>query len=81
MAHDDIERLFTYRRPDAAEVEAMGRINDAIKAAAHAIDENAPPGADQKCALRHLVDARMTANKAIIHRSGPLEGTPAQEAS
>lgn len=61
----DLDNLFRYHPPTDDQRERYERINAAARAFAEVILECAPQGADQTCAIRHVRDARMTANAAI----------------
>ena len=61
----DIDELFTYHAPTPEQIPKYQAINDAAKAFALVIFENAPECADRTSALRKLRDARMWANSAI----------------
>ena len=66
--HLAIEQLFTYRAPDADQVERIDRIRNAAKALGHIIVENTPKSADRSAAIRKLREAVMTANASIVLR-------------
>lgn len=67
MSHPtfDLDNLFSYHAPTADQRVRYERINAAAREFAEVILECTPPGADQSCAIRHVRDARMTANAAI----------------
>lgn len=61
-----VEEVFTYHAPDAAQVEAMTKVREALKAAAYVVFDNVPSCADRTVVLRLLREASMTANAAIV---------------
>lgn len=66
MTHDEIKDLFRYHAPSTVMVGKFDAVRAAIEAAAIAIDENCPPGADRTAAMRKLKEAHMTANASIV---------------
>lgn len=71
MSSIDLDDLFTYHRPSADEQRRLERINEAAKEFARVVLDNTPEGADQSCAIRHIRDARMTANASIVCGNPP----------
>lgn len=61
----DLDHLFRYHSPSSDQQGKYVALRDAAKAFAQAIIDNAPPGADQSAAIRHVREAVMTANAAI----------------
>lgn len=47
--------------------QAMLRFQVGVEEFAHALYDNVPDGADRTCAMRHLLDCKMTAIQAITH--------------
>jgi hypothetical protein len=66
MTRAEISDLFTYHAPTPEMTAKFLVIRAAIEAAAFAIDENCPPGADRTAAIRKLKEAHMTANAAVV---------------
>lgn len=66
-----IEDLFKYHPSPSPEVSAKyDKINAAMMAAALVIHNECPPSPDRTAAMRHLREARMTANSSIATKSG-----------
>jgi hypothetical protein len=65
-----VERNFRPHTIDDAQREAMGKVSDAIRAAAETVANTVPPGREQSLALTHLEQAMMFANAGIA-RSKP----------
>ncbi len=65
ITNEQIDNWFTYHGPDDNQVARYAAINEAAKTFARVVRDNTPPSADQTCAMRHIRDARMTANAAI----------------
>jgi hypothetical protein len=63
-----VEQLFTYRPPDAEQIEQLGNVRNAAKGLAHVIMENCPKSADRTAAIRKLREAVMTADASIVLR-------------
>lgn len=62
---EDIDRRFQYQSWNAEQIEKGEKVRAALKAAFEALIEHVPPCADRGAALRHIIDARMSANSAI----------------
>lgn len=63
---DKIDVMFTYHTPTPEQVAGMGEIRRAAKELALTIARHAPVSADQTVAIRHVSDAVMNANAAIV---------------
>lgn len=61
---ENLEHWFTYHN-DPADTPAFKAVNDAALEFAKVVLANTPSSADQSAAIRHIRDARMTANAAI----------------
>ena len=61
MTEAEIKDLFTYEM-----TTKFLLVKEAIVAAALAINEHCPPGADRTAAMRKLKEAHMTANASIV---------------
>jgi len=61
----NLETLFTYHPPSDDTIPKYARINEAAKEFAKVVLANTPGCADQTAAIRHVRDARMSANSAI----------------
>ncbi|HEY3499463.1 MAG TPA: hypothetical protein VGK73_32460 [Polyangiaceae bacterium] len=66
VTKQNIEDVFTYHAPLPDQVVALQAVREAAKRLTHAILENAPQCADQQAAIRHVREAVMTANAAIV---------------
>ena len=64
--------LFTYHPPTEADKLNYTAINDAALALARAIVRNTPDGSDRSAAIRHVREARMTANAAVACKGADL---------
>lgn len=62
---ENLKDVFRYQAPTPEQVEAYEAINAAAENLARVILENTPACADQQAAIRHVRDARMTANAAV----------------
>jgi hypothetical protein len=62
---DEIERRFTYQRPNHETAPMHERVNELTKGLAHALDVLLPEGREKACALTALQETRMWANAAI----------------
>lgn len=65
VGQDDIEKLCTYQPPTPETVPHFQAVAKACEAFIRAIKEHVPASADRTVAIRHALDARMTANMAI----------------
>lgn len=65
MDAEHIEKLFTYHSPKGDQPERYGKLREAAKVFAHAINDNCPDSADKTAAIRKVREAVMTANAAI----------------
>lgn len=65
-----IEDVFSYHAPDAAGLEGIANIRRAASLFAESIVMNAPPSADRSSAIRHVRNAMMEANAAIVLGNG-----------
>lgn len=74
ISRADVERWFTYKAPDAGQVEAIRRIRAKAHELAELILEATPGCADQSTAVRKIREAVMTANAAIVCARQPLSG-------
>lgn len=61
----DLDNIFKYHAPSAEQLPKYEALRAAAKQFAQAIVDNAPAGADQAAAIRHVREAVMTANAAI----------------
>ena len=61
----NVDHLFRYHKPTPEQLPKFEAISQAAKQLAQVILDNTPAGADQSAAIRHVRDARMTANAAI----------------
>ncbi len=61
----DLENIFKYHPPSAAQIPKYEVMRDAAKQFAKVIIDNTPPGADQTAAIRKLRECVMTANASI----------------
>lgn len=62
----DIQRLFTYHAPSPEQMQQLQEIRGAAKLLAEIIVRNTPDCADRYAAIRHLREAVMTANAAVV---------------
>jgi hypothetical protein len=65
MEHDEIERRFTYQRPDEHRAKLHEQVNEKMKDVAHWLNDLLPEGREKSLAITHLEDVRMRANQAI----------------
>lgn len=63
---DNIDDLFDYHAPTEAQIAQMKEVRTAAKAFAKVILQQTPRCADRTSALRHLSDALMQTNRAIV---------------
>jgi hypothetical protein len=63
-----IAHQFRYHQPDAEQVQQIQMIREAAAGFAQVIKDNTPGCPDQSAAIRHVRDAMMTANAAIVLR-------------
>lgn len=63
---NNIDDVFRYHAPSLEETQHISAIREAGKAFAAAILDHAPQCADQQAAIRHVREALMTANAAIV---------------
>ena len=68
ITNQQIAHWFTYHQPDPEQVQQIQRIREAGAAFAQIVKDNSPGCADQSAAIRHVRDAVMTANAAIVCR-------------
>jgi hypothetical protein len=61
----DLSHIFSYHAPQGNQLERYNKLRTAALVFAQAIVDNAPAGADQTAAVRHVREAVMTANAAI----------------
>lgn len=61
---EEINDMFTYHL-DPTKAPNYKAINEAAENLVRVIVANTRPSADQSCAIRHVRDARMTANAAV----------------
>lgn len=61
-----LDHSFTYHAPTEDQVARLQAVNDAAKALAEAILQNAPESADRTTAIRLVREARMWANASIV---------------
>lgn len=66
MTNAEINDLFMYHAPSPDMTAKFIPLRDAIVAAAIAINDLCPAGADRTAAIRKLKEAHMTANAAIV---------------
>lgn len=66
VSKQNVETIFTYHAPNDAQIVNLQRVREAAKTLAHVILEEVPQCADQQAALRHVREAVMTANAAIV---------------
>lgn len=59
---------FGYHNPDPFQIENIATVRRTLKQAAHTLMLNVPDCADRTVAIRHLRDAMMSANAAIVLR-------------
>jgi hypothetical protein len=64
ITDEQLLNWFTYH-DDPAKVPNYKAVNDAALRFATVVRDNTPSSADQTAAIRHIRDARMTANAAI----------------
>lgn len=57
---------FEYQKPDELQVERLERVRLILKDAYQVIEENVEDGPTKTLAFRHLEQASMWANKAIV---------------
>ena len=67
MTEKEIRELFEYHPPNAETIPKFKEVTEACIAAAIVIDRVCPPSADRTAAIRHLQDARMSANCSIAN--------------
>jgi hypothetical protein len=63
---ENLHDVITYARPDANAVARITAVREASENLARAILLNTPACADQQAAIRHVREALMTANAAIV---------------
>lgn len=69
----DLERRFTYHKPDAEQSAACARIRELCKQLAGAIELLAPECREQSLAITNVEQASMWANAAIVRpRANPV---------
>lgn len=64
----NVEDVFTYHAPDAAQQVALQNVRAHAKALVEVILFSTPPCADQQAAIRKIREGVMTANAAIVLR-------------
>jgi len=64
--HCQIEKNFTYHKPNESQVERMVDLRMQAKNTAHWIAANCPPSRETSLALTKLEEAVMHANSAIV---------------
>ncbi len=65
ISEHDLEDIFSYHAPGAAEVAHYNAIRQAALALARTVMEHTPASADQTAAIRKIREATMTANAAV----------------
>ena len=65
----DLQNMFSRHTPTEEQGKAMHSVRDIITIAALTVQSECPPGPNQTLAIRHLEDALMRANKAIVEGS------------
>jgi len=68
ISESNLQDVFSYHRPDLTQLECIAAIRTAATDFAAVIIANAPTCADQQAALRHVREALMTANAAVVLR-------------
>ena len=58
----DIEKVFTYHKPNTEQIKKYARIRDEAKKLAYVIENNCPGSAERTVAFRSLEKAVMFAN-------------------
>jgi hypothetical protein len=62
---DTLEHAFVYHKPKPDQPPRFAAISEAMKEAARAVLQNAPPSRERSLALTALQESRMWANAAI----------------
>jgi predicted ABC-type ATPase len=62
----NVDEIFTYHAPDEGQQANLEAVRFYAKQLAHAILNEVPACADQQAAIRHVREAVMTANAAIV---------------
>jgi hypothetical protein len=65
MTDQEIQRRFTYHKPDAERADRHEMMRDAFKGVARFVSDMTPEGREQSLAMTHLEQALMWANAAI----------------
>ena len=65
MTNEQLENWFTYHAPTSDDMVAYGKLRNAAKSFATAINELCPESADKTAAIRKAREALMTANASI----------------
>lgn len=68
ISESNLANWFTYHVPSKEDQIKLDRINSAALAFAKVVIDNTPPSADQSAAIRHIREARMTANASVMCR-------------
>jgi hypothetical protein len=63
---ENVHDVFSHQRPDSDGVARISQIRESAESFAKAILANSPSCADQSAALRHVREAMMNANAAIV---------------
>lgn len=66
LNNSNLDNVIEYHKPSDAQVEKIARIRSATKALCAEILACTPVCGDQQAALRHVREAMMTANAAIV---------------
>jgi len=66
VTRNNLADVFTYHAPSGLANTQLIAVREAGRALAAAIIENTPQCADQQAAIRHVREAVMTANAAIV---------------
>jgi hypothetical protein len=62
----DLDTMFARHTPTPSQQRAMNELRDSLMLVAKLVVHSAPSGPNQTLAIRHLEDALMRANKAIV---------------
>jgi len=65
MLSKEIDRRFTYSKPDAERAVLHEQVTERTRNLAHWLNDVLPEGREKSLAITHLEDVRMRANQAI----------------